>query len=111
METETTELKVYEIKEARLNFQCQKCEYQWPPRDPAKESAKCPRCKSYRWRGDVEETEEDATKSYTIYEDVIKYLCQIKTCQHVWEPSTPGREPVKCPRCQSFDWRGEYDLG
>ena len=51
-------------------------------------------------------TEIDATKKYVLTETIYKFRCQ--RCGHIWEPRT-GKEPVKCPRCQKFDWRGDTE--
>ena len=44
-------------------------------------------------------------KRYVIKDTLYKFCCQL--CEHVWIPRNPEREPHKCPRCQSFDWRGK----
>lgn len=107
-----TKDKAYILKVQRHDFKCMECEYTWTPLSQTRESAKCPRCRKYTWRGEPETDEVDESKPYVIPTTAILFICQHvdgkgKKCEHTWEPRSPDKEPQKCPVCQRFDWRGD----
>jgi hypothetical protein len=103
--------KNYVIVEHVTKFRClsrnkygKVCGHTWEPRKGI-EPVKCPRCLRFDWKGD------DESMKYVIVEQVIKLRCLAsdrdgKVCGHIWEPRRDV-EPVKCPRCQRFEWRGD----
>jgi len=44
-------------------------------------------------------------EKYIIKETIIKLQCQ--KCLHIWKPQNPDKFPHKCPRCNTYEWRGE----
>lgn len=30
--------------------------------------------------------------------------CNRPNCKHSWYPKIPGKLPLVCPRCKSYDW-------
>jgi predicted Zn-ribbon and HTH transcriptional regulator len=113
-ETDRLEDKPYVITEALHDFQCQLCEHVWTPTSQSRESAKCPRCKSYRWRGENLEGEVDESKPYVVMRNILKLVCQAVNskdikCGHTWVPRSLANLPQKCPACQSYDWRGKNE--
>ena len=130
--------KKYIIEVEQHKFQCQQCQHIWVPRDFQDPPMRCPKCLTLHWgysndsisalsekllkqleasqdgryAGLCQELRKiggplDETKPYLLKFTIVKFKCQ--RCKYEWEPRNPDKEPLRCAKCQTFDWKGFAD--
>lgn len=81
-----------------MGFQCERCEYQWIPRDIEQEPRFCPKCKSPYWN---KPRRKDTPMTYEAFRDTIKKILATAPSPLTWtEIRTTAKLPQMFPNNQ-----------
>ena len=84
-----------------MGCKCERCSYEWIPRDPDVEPEACPKCKSPYWNKPKKQNKGLPMTSYEQFRDAIQTTIERASNPLTWtEIRTIARLPQKFPKNQ-----------